>query len=143
MKPEQAFTGAIGDWLPHKDPMILIDHVRSISPSAIDCMSKPGTIGFYRCDRGIPIAWGIEIIAQACALFISFRAKGSGMTKGRLLKCRTFDFHQSHIPYGISFAVLARPIVQGSSGISIFEGSISGPDGIPYLTGELTLQAST
>jgi predicted hotdog family 3-hydroxylacyl-ACP dehydratase len=119
--------------------MILLDRILSLENDDIRCACRYTDPGFFGCEDGVPICWALEIIAQACAAWVSIHARESGVTQGRLLKCRTFSLCQPHIPYNRNLIAQARRKLCGSSGIWIFEGSLNDEQGACYAHGELTL----
>ncbi len=81
----------------------------------------------------------VEIIAQACALFVSIRQYGTGITQGRLLKCRSFEFPNPTLPYDTTFTIEARLKLAGDSGLWMFEGSMMDENNRIWASGDMSI----
>lgn len=127
--------------LPHSGPMVLINEIQAVGDDydTISCQTVLSDPAFFGDESGAPIPWGIEIIAQACAILISMRKRDSGITQGRLLKCKSFDFHATHLPYHRSLVVSAQCKLEGSNGLWTFVGSISDSSGSVYINGDMNI----
>ncbi len=127
--------------LPHSGPMVLIDAIRAVGDdcNSISCETVLSNPAFFGDESGAPIPWGIEIIAQACAILISMRKRDSGITQGRLLKCKSFDFVTTHLPFRRSLVVSAQCKLEGSNGLWTFVGSISDASGFVFINGDMNI----
>ena len=111
-------------FLPHSHPMVLIRSIEQLDEHLIECKTRFQDAAFFGCKQGVPIAWSVEIIAQACALFVAIHKYGTNITTGRLLKCGGFEFRTPYLPYDQELMVSANLDVAGDSGLWIFEGTI-------------------
>lgn len=127
--------------LPHSGPMVLIRKIQTIGSGcdSIACQTGFSDPAFFGSETGVPIPWGIEIIAQACAILISIRKRDSGITQGRLLKCKSFTFHTTHLPFHTSLMVSAQCKSEGSNGLWTFEGSIADASGLVFINGDMNI----
>jgi len=125
LSQEQLINKPVSELLPHSGPMVLIDRITHLSSESIICNARYENSGFFQCKFGVPVPWAVEIIAQACALFVSINQYGSGITQGRLLKCRQFHFRVPFLPYQTEFQVESNLTLAGDSGLWLFKGSIS------------------
>lgn len=129
----------VAELLPHSAPMVLIDRIQDFGDNDISCVSIFRNPDFFKSPTGVPITWGIEIIAQACAIFVSINMYGTGITQGRLLKCKYFDCNEAELPYNKPLIIEATRTVTGASGLWMFEGRIKPAEGRPYLEGEMSI----
>ncbi len=126
--------------LPHTPPLVLLDRIVKLAAESIRCETRFVNDGFFQDAEGVPVAWAVEIVAQACAVMVAIQCYGSGITQGRLLKCRSFEFHAAHLPYDALLEVDARLTMKGDSGLWFFSGAITDPAGTQLAEGEMTIQ---
>lgn len=126
--------------LPHTPPLVLIDRIVQLEQDAITCEVNFPNDGFFRDSAGIPVAWSVEILAQACALFVSIQCYGTGITQGRLLKCRCFEFFTSHLPYESLLKVSTKLTMAGDSGLWFFTGDLRDANGTVFASGEMSIK---
>ncbi len=129
----------VSELLPHSEPMVLIDAIENLSSETITCRACYKDTGFFRSKSGVPIPWAVEIIAQACALFVSIREYESGITQGRLLKCRQFRCNTAFLPYDHDFRIEAQLTLAGDSGLWLFKGAITDQKQQVMASGDLNL----
>ena len=138
---EQILQKPLQELLPHNPPMVLLNKVLSLDAEkqSISCSACFGNDGFFGNSLGVPIPWTVEIIAQACALFVSVSLFGTGITEGRLLKCRSFRFQKSYLRYDQTYVVDAKLKLAGDSGLWIFDGQITDSHGEIWAIGDMSI----
>jgi len=141
LSTEKILEKPLQELLPHTPPMVLLDKVISLDTEnqSVSCSAYYENDGFFNDAQGVPIPWTVEIIAQACALFVSVSMFGTGITEGRLLKCRSFRFHKSHLNYDRPYAVYAKLKLTGDSGLWIFDGQIADSQGDIWANGDMSI----
>jgi predicted hotdog family 3-hydroxylacyl-ACP dehydratase len=128
-------------WLPHTQPMILIRKIKEIEASKIVCMANFTNDGYFQSNSGVPVSWSVEIISQACALFISIRSVGKSLSMGRLMRCKYLNFHTDYLPYEADLSVESVMTMAGSNGVSMFNGSIKTSSGDVLVEGAFSVFA--
>lgn len=129
----------VESFLPHTPPMVLIRSIQQLRESFIECETRFQDADFFGCEQGVPIAWSIEIIAQACALFVAIHRYDTGITTGRLLKCGHFEFGVPYLPYHQMLQISANLKAVGDSGLWIFEGAIGNDAGEVLASGNMNI----
>lgn len=126
--------------LPHTPPLVLLKRISELEAESIRCETCFANDGFFQDPEGVPVAWAVEIVAQACAVMVAIQCYGSGITQGRLLKCRSFEFFASHLPFDVLLEVDAKLTMKGDSGLWFFSGTITDTVGTVFAKGEMTIQ---
>lgn len=123
----RACSDPIHDLLPHKPPMVLLDHVLGWDEDALDAEIKirPG-IPFYREGSGVPAHVGIEYMAQACGAYVGLEAKLAlqPVRLGFLLGTRHYRATTAYFGDGERLAVHVQEILRETE-IGVFDCRIS------------------
>jgi predicted hotdog family 3-hydroxylacyl-ACP dehydratase len=97
--------------LPHKAPMILLDHVIGLDPQGVEAAVRV-TAGhlFFEQGRGMPAHVALEWMAQACGAWAGAQALDAGakIKLGLLLGTRNFRAGCAWLEEGRMFTVRAR-----------------------------------
>ena len=115
---------SIADLLPHSPPAVLLQQIEergegSLTASVIlDSIDSP-----WIEPEGMPVAFGLEIIAQAAALLISETPRDEEETGrligGRLASCNRFSTGIGHLPIEPKLFVTAE--LHGASSMGYFQ----------------------
>lgn len=120
---------SIAQVLPHTAPMILLDRFIEAGPEHGVCsVTITEQSPFYDKERcAVPAYVGIEYMAQTIAAYAGANnLKAGGSVKiGFLLGCRKYQPAVSEFALGTELVVTATQLVMESSGLSVFECSIS------------------
>ena len=122
-----AFTGSIGDILPHDMPMILLDrYVSSTDTGLIAEVIISEDTPFFTENAGVPAYIGVEYIAQAIAAFNGLKDLNRGATvqPGFLLGSRKVDLKVDHFPLGSSVTVNVDTSFNDGE-MAVFDGTIT------------------
>ncbi len=127
----------IKELLPHTEPIILIKSIAKFIGDSIECITLFSDRNYFNDKNGIPVYWGIEIIAQAAAIHIIKNKSFATAISGRLIKARKIDFKSNYIPYDTRLRIYAKQVISSESGLFIYEGYIKTEKGEEYLIAEL------
>ncbi|WNO59544.1 hotdog family protein [Rheinheimera sp. MMS21-TC3] len=115
--------------LPHRAPMILLDNfIEAGADYGICQVAISESSPFYDpASNAVPAYVGIEYMAQTIAAYAGAnRLKAGGQVKiGFLLGCRKYQPQVTEFIAGTELTVRATELVRESSGLSVFECSIS------------------
>ncbi|QBL10686.1 3-hydroxylacyl-ACP dehydratase [Rheinheimera sp. D18] len=115
--------------LPHRAPMILLDRfIEAGADYGICSLIISENSPFYDSARGaVPAYVGIEYMAQTIAAYAGAnRLVAGGQVKiGFLLGCRKYQPLVTEFTIGTELTIHATQLVRESSGLSVFECSIS------------------
>jgi predicted hotdog family 3-hydroxylacyl-ACP dehydratase len=113
--------------LPHKAPMILLDHVIGMGPQSVEAAVRV-TAGrlFFEEGRGMPAHVALEWMAQACGAWAGAQAlqAGAEIKLGLLLGTRSFRAGCAWLEEGRMFTVQASLNYMDNE-ISVFDCSVT------------------
>ncbi len=114
--------------LPHRAPMILIDHVVSASQENICCsvtIRSDSTL-YQSALGGVPAHAGIEYMAQTVAALAGLNARTDNQVPpvGLLLGARRYKHHQGSYHLGSTYLVEASLIVSDEN-MGVYDCSIT------------------
>jgi len=118
--------GPITDYLPHRPPMLLIDHIDQISPQGAVCRTtiRPDCV-FVRNGAVHPSAM-IEFVAQVCAIGATGTTGRSGEPPrlGVIVGCREISFAVDGFAVGDELTIAVSKII-GEEQLAVFNGTVS------------------
>ena len=113
--------------LPHKAPMILLDHVVGLDPQSVEAAVRV-TAGrlFFEEGRGMPAHVALEWMAQACGAWAGAQALDAGakIKLGLLLGTRSFRAERAWLEEGRTFTVQASLNYMDNE-IGVFDCSVT------------------
>jgi predicted hotdog family 3-hydroxylacyl-ACP dehydratase len=113
--------------LPHKAPMILLDHVIEMEPQSLKAAVRvtPGRL-FFEEGRGMPAHVALEWMAQTCGAWAGAQALNAGaqIKLGLLLGTRSFRTERAWLEEGRLFTVQARLNFMDNE-IGVFDCSVT------------------
>ena len=113
--------------LPHKAPMILLDHVVGMDPQSVEAAVRV-TAGrlFFEEGRGMPAHVALEWMAQACGTWAGAQALNAGakIKLGLLLGTRSFRAECAWLEEGRTFTVQASLNYMDNE-IGVFDCSVT------------------
>jgi predicted hotdog family 3-hydroxylacyl-ACP dehydratase len=111
--------------IPHRAPMVFLDHVTEFSETRLVADYRPHE-GHWCEGPGMPSFMGIEIIAQAIAAhnsLLSRQRDGSAEpSMGVLLGTRRYGANTTFFPFGETITVIVEEKMQDPSGFGAFDG---------------------
>lgn len=130
--------------IPHRPPALLVEGVHALTPEGITCWGLVPRESPFAADGGAPSFLGLEMGAQAAALFEALRrrdeASGTGAPRlGYLVGIRDAQLTRD-LPIGRRLRVTARP-VGGAGPLGLYEVSV-GEDGVEFARGLLSTYAA-
>ncbi|MDO8861129.1 hypothetical protein Q6D67_05380 [Haliea sp. E1-2-M8] len=120
----------IRDLLPHDHPMILLDRVDSCREHGLTACVYIGADSLFVQPQGVPSWVGLEYMGQAIAAHagVCARRDGHPVRIGFLVSTRRYDPACSYFPIGATLHIAVDAVTYNSTGLQVFECTISGPD---------------
>ena len=118
----------IEDILPHRDPMLLLDHVLSFDAQTASAQYAPRRGAWYADANGNMPAWiGIELMAQTVAVHNGLLRRSLGLPpkQGALLGTRRFTSTQSAFAADQPLVTQSKMIYREASGMGAYECTIA------------------
>lgn len=108
--------------VPHDLPMCLLDEVLTVSPTALVARVGIHSDTLLVEPEGVPVAVGIEYMAQAVAAFAGHHGllAGKPVKIGFLVGSRRFEASAGWFPLGEQVYVRVEREVQGDNGLGVF-----------------------
>ncbi|WP_309400992.1 hypothetical protein [Cerasicoccus maritimus] len=130
----------IRELIPHEPPLVLVDRLNVLNQEQVcgETTLAPGTLD--DSGQGVPAAWSLEIVAQACAAIIGHEYRDRGYQGGRLIRAPRWDLAQTHLPTGQTLTIEATLEAASGLGIFLFNGRLLA-DGQALAEGQLTILA--
>jgi predicted hotdog family 3-hydroxylacyl-ACP dehydratase len=131
----------IGDYLPHRGRMVLLDRVLEAAAGRIVCaVGVRGDSVFCR-DGRVPAYVGIEYMAQTAGALVGWesREKGEPVKTGFLVSAREYVSSVDGFPAGAELAVEAREDWRDGDGIGVMSCVIFHPSATPVAQARLVL----
>jgi predicted hotdog family 3-hydroxylacyl-ACP dehydratase len=121
--------GPVTDYLPHRPPMLLIDHIDDITPRHAVCRTtlRPDCV-FARGGVVHPSAM-IEFVAQVCAIAASGVTTRSGEAPrlGVIVSCREISFAIDQFAVGDQLTIEVIKVL-GEDELAVFNGTVKRGD---------------
>jgi predicted hotdog family 3-hydroxylacyl-ACP dehydratase len=118
--------GPVTSYLPHRPPMLLIDHIDALDSRSTVCRTtiRPDCV-FVRDGAVHPSAM-IEFVAQACAIAATGTTTASGEPPrlGVILGCREISFTVDRFAVGDELTIAVSKII-GEDQLAVFNGTVS------------------
>lgn len=119
------------DYLFHRSPMLLIEHIETIAPESVTCSValNSAQLAPFLEPQGLPAYFGIELMAQTVGIWSGYQDKCAGRAAaqgGLILSVRAFEAQQPYIlgPQDVPLIITMQKLMQDRNYAS-FEGSIS------------------
>jgi predicted hotdog family 3-hydroxylacyl-ACP dehydratase len=128
--------------VPHRGPALLIDRVLAAGPEDVRVEARVRRDGLYATDDGLPAWVGLELMAQAIAVWAGLRRRERGEPPGLgfLTGTRRFDAAVASFPHGATLHVTARCELVGDNGLGVFACAVE-LDGRVVATANLSTYA--
>ncbi len=141
---------APGELLPHRPPMLLLRAVRAHAPGETICETIFDEAFARACGGEVPVAFGLELIAQAAAVHYALTQLASGGThvraaRGLLLGSRRLGLRVRSLPVGeiLVVTVAGGGEPPGPGGLIRFEGRVEDAAGTLLAGGDATVLEMT
>ena len=135
-----------GQLLPHRPPMLLLRAVRSHAPGQTTCEAEFDEAFGRGSGGGVPVAFGLELIAQTAAAHHALAQIAAGgahvrAARGLLLGSRRLHLCVRVLPIGETLLVTVRGGDEppGPGGLIRFEGSVTDSRGETLASGDATV----
>lgn len=118
--------GPVADYLPHRPPMLLIDRIDEVTDHAVVCRATINPTCVFARDGVVHPSAMIELVAQACAIFIGVTSARDGGPRrpGFIASCREVSFAVDSFAIGDELTIVASKVV-GQERLAAFTGSVS------------------
>ena len=129
MPAGQAF-GPVQDYVPHRPPMLLIDHIVDVSENQIVCRTTIHRDCAFAIDGRVHPSAMIELVAQACAIYVGVLSAHNGdpPMMGLIMGCREVAFAVDSFAVGDELTVAATRVF-GQKQLAAFTGTVMRRDG--------------
>ena len=86
--------GPVIDYVPHRPPMLLVDRIVEVTEHGAVCAATWQPDCVLAVDGRVPASAAIELVAQACAVFLGVRGQRAGGPPhvGMIAACREVAF---------------------------------------------------
>ncbi|WP_028108305.1 hotdog family protein [Ferrimonas futtsuensis] len=121
-------THPLSQYLPHDEPMILIDELVSLEAESLSCkVTLSEDSPFYDPDSGRVPEWvGMEYMAQTVATLAGVEARGRGeeVRIGFLLGTRKYQVHERAFALNTPYTIRVERLYQDEDGMANFQCDI-------------------
>jgi predicted hotdog family 3-hydroxylacyl-ACP dehydratase len=120
--------GPVKGWLPHDDPMVMLDSLEAISHGYCRTRVEVDGQAWYALPDGAMPAWfGLELMAQTVSAYSGYRRRLGNLPVaiGYLLGTLDFQASQASFPAGASLEVEAKLHFWDGSNLSAFSCQIT------------------
>lgn len=129
------------DYIMHRGPMLLLDHIVSADTKTIEICStiKRDNIFFDHALNGVPAWVGLEYMAQSAAVWVGMddERQGKPIQLGFLLGSRSYETYRPVFGEGTKlYMKISTDFVNGS--LIVFNGGITDENGAKLVDGNLT-----
>ncbi|WOO42331.1 hypothetical protein [Rubellicoccus peritrichatus] len=114
--------------LPHEPPMVLLHEIKWVNDQGLSASVHLGNNDIFDSRADVPIAWAMEIIAQAAAAYVGINYRVKGYTSGRLIRASSFSANATFIPKSTKLTAMVTKIAESEMGVFLFQGSLSEGD---------------
>jgi predicted hotdog family 3-hydroxylacyl-ACP dehydratase len=129
--------------LPHRPPMLLVEEVEEATDDGVACLGRVPDDHPYAAGGVAPVVLGIEVCAQAAAVWAGLRARasdpeGAAVAEGYLTTLREVSFAEHELPAGVALrarvtldsrmgplAVYRARLERADDGGLVLEGTLS------------------
>ncbi|MDU6431740.1 MAG: hotdog family protein [Pantoea sp.] len=118
------------DYLPHRTPMVLVDHVIAVDDESVHCQVSTAPDGvlapFLNAQGELPAWFGVEIMAQTVGVWSGWHARRAGAQQiqpGMLLGGRNWRAAAATFPGAITLDITLRLLMRDDR-MGSFEGEI-------------------
>ncbi|MCH1931077.1 hotdog family protein [Shewanella sp. A25] len=139
---EQLANTNIADFIPHREPMILIDRIIAHEADSLktEVTITPNSAYFDDARQAVPNYVGIEYMAQSIAALAGVEAKlrEDKIRVGFLLGSRKLALHVEQFKLGQTYVTQVKRLYQEESGLAVFDCQIylKSADSEPQLVAE-------
>jgi predicted hotdog family 3-hydroxylacyl-ACP dehydratase len=104
--------GPVADYLPHRPPMLLIDHIVEATDDRVVCRATIHPDCVFAIDGAVHPAAMIEWVAQACAICIGVVAARDHTPPraGLIIACREISFGVDQLAVGDELTIVANKL---------------------------------
>lgn len=118
------------DKLPHKRPALLLDDVIQTVDDTATCTVARTIHPSLLSDGRIPVALGLEIMAQTAAIWMIWKYPEE-RSQGMLVQCKELDMHVDSMDAKEGLCAHAHALSYGSAtGLYLFHGEIRSGDNV-------------
>jgi predicted hotdog family 3-hydroxylacyl-ACP dehydratase len=118
--------GPVADYLPHRPPMLLIDHIDDVNQHDATCRTtiKPDCV--FAQDGLVHPSAMIEFVAQVCAIAAGVTASRTGGPPrlGFIIGCREITFDVDSFAVGDELTIVITKVL-GEEQLAVFNGTVS------------------
>lgn len=120
------FNGPIEDLVPHRASMLLVDRLLAEDAESVRVEAFVRREGVFVTETGLPAWVGIELMAQAVAVWAGLRRreKRESIQLGFLLGTRRYDCQLPVFPVGARLEIEARQELVSENGLAVFACAI-------------------
>lgn len=118
------------DVVPHQSPMSLLDTLESYSDNTLVSSLTIKEDSLFYEELGVPTWVGLEYMGQTIAAYGGVKARNEGrpVKIGFLVSNRRYESPQTHFKLGSKLTVFVEKVINNSSGLSVFNCSITWSD---------------
>lgn len=124
------FPCAALPYVPHGEPMSLLDEIVAYDGEIIETVVTIGSGSMFFCPQGVPSWVGMEYMAQAIGAAAGLRmvASGGEVQLGFLVSIRKIAFADDFFPPGMRLRVFAQEVIIAANGLATFDCWIKSGD---------------
>jgi predicted hotdog family 3-hydroxylacyl-ACP dehydratase len=118
--------GPVTDYLPHRPPMLLIDHIDELTARGAVCRTTLRPDCVFARDGAVHPSAMIELVAQVCAIAASGVTRHSGQAPrlGVIVSCREIGFAIDRFAVGDQLTIAVSKVL-GEEELAVFNGTVS------------------
>jgi predicted hotdog family 3-hydroxylacyl-ACP dehydratase len=118
--------GPVASYLPHRPPMLLIDHIDEITPRHAVCRTTIQPDCVFARDGFVHPSAMIEFVAQVCAIAATGTTTQSGEPPrlGVIVSCREVSFTIDRFAIGDELTIAVSKVL-GEEELAVFNGTVS------------------
>ncbi len=115
----------LGDLVPHRGPMRLLDSVVAHGERSIECVTTIRADHAFLDDGKVDVVLCVELVAQAVAAYVGYQdwVTGRKPELGFIVSCREASFEVGSLSLGDTLTVSATH-VWGESQVGSFKGNV-------------------
>lgn len=117
--------GPVADYLPHRPPMLLIDHIVEVIDERVVCRATIHPDCVFAIDGVVHPSALIEWVAQACAIYVGVVSArdGNPPRTGLIIACREVGFAVDQLAVGDELTIVASKVF-GQHQLAAFTGTV-------------------
>ena len=118
--------GPVTDYLPHRPPMLLIDHIVEVTGAGAVCRATLHPDCVFAIDGLVHPSAMIEFAAQACAIYVGVteRRDGAPPRLGLLMACREIGFAVDSFAVGDELTIAVTKVF-GQHQLAAFTATVA------------------